>query len=832
MARGSGEKKAKKVKAPLGPHEAVSAILAEPRVVWFPIKHYSAACAWHVKRVIEEVRPVGVLVEGPDDATALVPHIVAEDSWPPLAVLSTWVDKKNRFALNGVLSPEESIPARFRGWWPLPPYAPEYVALRTGHEVGAELAFIDAPLVATIPFDHARTEAATRVVNDRHLAENAYFEALRRKQRRRSFDEFWQANFEVGATAMSSEAFMRRVLTFAWCARNVVPPAVETGDGGASHDPFEVDGTLMREAHMRWCVDQFLKAHPEGRVVVVTGAFHSVALPAIKGKRAKDKADANTETVVTAHSYPALANLYEQSRLPNHASSVWESMLQGAEEPFNTAAMQLLIEIMRQARDASRVAVSTADVVGAYRVARNLSILRQNREVTLDDLLDAVQMTYVKGDLRIQGIDIELATRGVLVGQRVGRVTPEAGQIPLMRDFYVQARANKIDTSGAARNVRCDLHKHEGHRYKSAFLHQCDFLEIPTFGTRRRGAWDRGSHFSGPDPVTGENMHLITETWSVQWTESVDARLIELAERGATVAGAAQSLLVEKLEAARDDAAETTKLLLRTAQMLLVELFDEVLERVEDAISRDAAFEHLASALEDFVLLHSYRDAVATQGNARLLQTIVTLFGKCCLVLPQLANVQAPEVEEMLDRLQSLVRIALTFEAVSLDRELLVERLRLLVNDIDGSAAVRGAAFGILYSVGATREKVVARELDGYLLGSPERVLQAGAFLDGLFRTAKNIFIGNPRLMRAINRVLSQLDWQMFKTLLPDLRRAFTQFIPSEIDDISARVSEEIGLDDAPDPDLPVPASLAGWCAAADARVVAELGRWLEGGLG
>ena len=56
--------------------EAVAAIQADERVVWFPVRHYSPACAWHVRRLIETLRPVAVLVEGPDDATPLIDYIV------------------------------------------------------------------------------------------------------------------------------------------------------------------------------------------------------------------------------------------------------------------------------------------------------------------------------------------------------------------------------------------------------------------------------------------------------------------------------------------------------------------------------------------------------------------------------------------------------------------------------------------------------------------------------------------------------------------------------------------------------------------------------------
>jgi hypothetical protein len=261
--------------------------------------------------------------------------------------------------------------------------------------------------------------------------------------------------------------------------------------------------------------------------------------------------------------------------------------------------------------------------------------------------------------------------------------------------------------------------------------------------------------------------------------------------------------------------------------MMLVDMFDELLGAVEEAISQDASFVNLVKALSDFVVLHSYRDSVATAGHARLLATISTAFNKACLALPGIRNAAGSDAKEVLASLQTLVRITLTFEALSLDRELLVERLWEMVADPDGEPTLRGAGYGVLYSFGATREKVVARELDGYLLGAPGRILQAGGFLDGLFLSAKNIFLSSPRLLRAINGVLKELDWITFKVLLPDLRRAFTQFIPTEIDAISGRVSAEIGLESPPPADAPVPEGLARVGAAADARVSAALEGWL-----
>ncbi|MCU0684335.1 MAG: DUF5682 family protein [Polyangiaceae bacterium] len=800
--------------------ELVERILDDERIVYFPVRHFSPACAFHVDALIRALRPAAVFVEGPDDATPLIEHIVDDETRPPFTIFSSYVDRDDRYGMAGVLSPSPDVPARFRGWWPFVDYAPEYAALRAGRDVGAKLAFIDAPLPATIAHHHVPRRESARVVEDRHLAENGYFEALRRAQRRRSFDEFWNANFEVCALGRDARSFMRSVLTFAACARR-------TGDDPAA---LEADGTVLREAHMRHHIDAFLKEHkgdPGAKAVVVTGAFHSVALPFLKGQKVKLGADKNLETMLTGHSFQALAGLYHLNRLPGYGQAVWEAIRAGSPEPFHAAAVQLLIEIMRHAR-AAREGVSTADAVGAYRVARNLAALRGNRETTLEDLSDAVQMTYVKGDRRVRGGEVERATREVLVGGRLGRVTGAAGKAPLLRDFYAACKAHKLDVTGTHKVVRCDLGKQEGHRLKSAFLHQCTFLEVPMFERVSDNEWDAPvPHFKGPDLATGRHLELLAETWGVRWGVSVDARLVELADRGATVAQAAGSLVRESLIKARGDAAQTTRLLLTIVQMMLLDAFDEALLAVEDAVVADAVFDHLVKAMHDLVALLSYRDLVAPASRPRVMAAIAALFNKACLQLPMLANTPAEGSREALDGLQTLVRLALTFEGQVLDRELLADKLAEVAANLEGAPAIRGAALGVLFALGRAGERRVAAELDAYLLGGPERVRQAGPFLEGLFLVSKSVFLSSKRLLHAIGHVLGELDWGTFKALLPDLRRAFTQFIPSEIDHISNRVGEEVGLAEPPPRDAPIPAAVARVAAAADEKVRGALAAWL-----
>lgn len=790
----------------LSPSEGVAHVLNEDRICWFPVRHFSPAASHHVRAVIEALQPDAVLVEGPDDATAVIPALVHADTQPPVSVLSTWVDNKNAHGLNGVLTPARDVPVRYRGWWPFVRYSPEYVALRAGAAVGAELAFIDAPLPATVPFHQARRRSSSGAVDDRSLAEGSYFEALRRRQRRPHFDAFWQSTFEVRGTASDSLDWMRAVLTFAWCTRHV-----------ADASAFEHDGTTVREAHMRWHVDQARKRH-DGWIVVVTGAFHSVGLPFAKGKRAKAKADRHTTTLLCAHSYPALARLYDQNRSPAYGAAVWDALQTGDPRPHATAARAMLVEVMRQARS-SGLPVSTADAVGAWRVAVELAALRGDGDPTNADLHDAIRMAYVKGDATQAAAPLEAIERLVFVGGRMGTLSDTAGRVPLLSSYYQVAKTHRLDLSGAHKVVRCDLGKSAAHRRKSAFLHQADLLELPMFDAAdKKGR--RSEHFRGPNPATGENLHLIIESWGVRWQEEVDDRLLELADRGSTLSEVATGVIREDVKAARGDVAATVALLLRTAQMMLLDLFGEVLDAVEDALNDDRRFLGLTAALLDFTVLYELREGLATHGVERMLDTIEHTWTAAVLQLHQIAALEPEHVTEGVHGLQDVLRIAVGFDPRPLDLRLLAEQLEIVAGADRCEPGVRGAVLGALYALGHRRESELADALRITLAGSEAAV--TGAFLEGVFLIGRSVLLGGNQLLAAIDEVFAELPWETFRALLPDLRRAFTQFIPSEIDTLGGRVAAHIGLSVERRAEGPVPAGLFALVRAADAAATAK----------
>src|SRR5690348_9569170 len=94
----------------------------------FGVRHLSPAAAWHLRQLLERVRPKLVLIEGSDDADELIPHIVSPKSKLPIAILAYTAD----------------VPVR-TFVYPLATYSPEYQALVWCQENKAKARFMDLP---------------------------------------------------------------------------------------------------------------------------------------------------------------------------------------------------------------------------------------------------------------------------------------------------------------------------------------------------------------------------------------------------------------------------------------------------------------------------------------------------------------------------------------------------------------------------------------------------------------------------------------------------------------------------------------------------------------
>jgi hypothetical protein len=65
-----------------------------PFVHLMPIRHHSPRSSAVTTAILERVKPELVLVEGPEDAGALIPILVDDATLPPVAILGYRADKK------------------------------------------------------------------------------------------------------------------------------------------------------------------------------------------------------------------------------------------------------------------------------------------------------------------------------------------------------------------------------------------------------------------------------------------------------------------------------------------------------------------------------------------------------------------------------------------------------------------------------------------------------------------------------------------------------------------------------------------------------------------
>ena len=108
------------------PAEVIPFSLDAP-VLYYPVRHHSPACAWHLERIIQRYAPDCILVEGPENANDLIPVLVHPDTKTPIALFYAYRDEA------GLLSQEEGKePASYRCYYPFLDHSPELAALRSG----------------------------------------------------------------------------------------------------------------------------------------------------------------------------------------------------------------------------------------------------------------------------------------------------------------------------------------------------------------------------------------------------------------------------------------------------------------------------------------------------------------------------------------------------------------------------------------------------------------------------------------------------------------------------------------------------------------------------
>jgi hypothetical protein len=724
------------------------------RVVYLPVRHHSPACAWHADRLMRQLRPDAVLIEGPRNANALLPLLTHPATRTPVALYLTYIDRT------------EEPASRHAAWYPMCDYSPELAAIRAAAAVGCRAQFIDLSLPEVAAATGQRPDPTPpSLLREPFFAHGAFIRAACERTGARDGDDLWDHLFELDYREKAAEDFFGGVLAYCRMVRM-----------STAESEIAQDGSLERERAMAAAV-----AEERGRVLVLTGGFHSVALPATAPADTPPLEVAPEDAQVTLMRYG-----FEQlDRLNGYSSGMpgpefyqrdWEQR----------PALELVVEIAGQCRERLK-SVSTADAIAAWEHVLRLAKLRGHRRPSREDLLDGVRSVFVKGAADAEGVPVLAIARKALAGNRIGQTPPEAGLPPIVHDFRRTAALLRIRLDRPeASTLTLDLYREEKHRAASRFFHRLRFLDVPFAQCQR-----------GPDFVGARDLERIQEVWQYRWTPDTESALIQLGLYGSTIEEAAAARLVERFEetasqagSGRSDAA--VALVMSACVMGLHRRSAELLARTAPVIAQDPSFQSVARAMERLIVLQHAREPLEAHHLKGIDDLALAAYYRACFLIPELRHTPEEEEKATLEALNTLRQAVETLGDTPLLADLRAGRLFEVADAQDASSsALQGGAAGLLYLDGRLPGDDLGARLGGQLQGDPER---GARFLYGLLRMARSVLWAVPECLRSLHQSTGSLPEERFIKVVPHLRLALADLAPRECDRVAQGVAELLGI--------------------------------------
>jgi hypothetical protein len=685
------------------------------------IRHHGPGSARALAQALEELKPDVILIEGPPEADALVALAESPELEPPVALLAyaTKTDVS--------LGPSASF-------WPFAVFSPEWQAIRYAVDHGVPVRFCDLPAANMFAL-RAQPEPPDRLHVDPigALAEAAGYDDAERwwddvvEQRRDS------APFEAIAEAMTA-------------VRSTITP-----------DPEKPDFDEIREAYMRTVLRT---AQKDGfdRIAVVCGAWH---VPALQAPLPTATADAQTlrglpKIAVSATWVPWTHGrlAYAQGYGAGIASPGWYHHLFTATDRVVERWLVGVAGVLRE----EDLPVSSAHVIEATRLAETLAVLRGRPVAGLSEVTEATRAVLCDGD----EIRLDLVTRKIVVGDRLGTVPAETPSVPLVTDLAAQQRRLKLPAEALAKTVDFDLRKPLDID-RSRLLHRLLVLGV---------GWGR------PADASRRGKGTFWESWQLEWAPELAVDLITAGVHGTTVATAATSKAIETAETAPTLATVTTLV----EQCLLADLPDAigpVLQALDAKVALDADVAHLMESLPALARSTRYGDVRGTDTTA-LGGVITGLVTRICVGLPAalvgLDDAAATGMRTRIDATQSA--LTLLEDAADL-RTLWLDTIAHVSDRDDLHGLIAGRLCRLLRD--ETRldtDAVAIRMARTVSIGTPPAT--AANWVEGFLSGGGLLLIHDEQLLALVDGWLAAIPPETFIDVLPLLRRTFSTFAAPE----------------------------------------------------
>lgn len=673
-------------------------------------------------QALQDLKPVAVLIEGPADASALLPLLARPEMQPPVALLCY---------------PEDD-PAS-TSFWPFAEFSPEYQAALWAVGNNAALRFIDLPSSARVaPLDDAQeaaadeTEAKVESETAPHLRDP--IGALAQAAGYEDGESWWADIIEQNPEPGPIFAAIADAMT-----------TLREGEGPLAE--FEA----KREAHMRLEIAAARKEF-DGPIAVVCGAFHVPALQATRPQKEDQallKGLARRKSTMTWAPWtgPRLALGFGYGAgvvAPGWCKHLWRTR---GRHDAATLWLAMIAAVLR----AKGHMVSTASLIEAERLARALAVIRERPKPGFEELRDAAIAALFNGEAILWA----LVEAELLLGADVGEIPPDTPLAPLIEDLQRNQKAARLKPEALERELSVDLRSESG-LFRSTLLHRLNVL---------------GVHW-GKLTDAGRSRGTFRERWTLSWEPEYAVRLVENLVHGPTIEKAANGRLIQMISAAASlDALAALVQGAITAN--LSEASTVGLATLEERAAHSSECLEILASVPPLADIIRYGEARKTE-TARLSGLLARLIVEGGIALPYAARDLDAQASSAL--VGAMRKADEAIKLVEPEQDVLDAWRNGLAAVLDGSrstALVAGCAAHLLYEAGHLSAEAAAG-LIARRLSPGTAVTEAAGFFEGFFSTAGQRLIYDEGLRGAVDAWLKSLDEEAFVAHLPLLRRVFS----------------------------------------------------------
>ena len=679
----------------------------------FGVRHHGPGSARRLVEALEALKPDAVLIEGPCDATPLLPLLAHPAMVTPVALLAYAEDDASRAS-----------------FFPFAEYSPEYQATLWAVRNGRDVRFIDLPSTDRLSIEDERDPS------EPEDADPVSFDPIGVLARTAGYEDgesWWSDTIEHSA---DDSPVFEAVADAMTALRDETRPV-----GGRE---------AAREAHMRLEIAKASKEF-DGPVAVVCGAWHVPALATRTSLSAdrdilKGRPKTKVKATWTPWTTPRLARAAGYGAgvvAPGWFSHLWEN----GDRPDRDARWLTRIAIALRAKGHQ---VSTASLIEAQRLAGALAALRERPSPGFEELQEASVSVFCGGSMALWN---EIAQE-LLVGSSVGEIPPETPLAPLIEDLQRQQKAVRLKPEALDRDLALDLRTDAG-LARSTLLHRLNVLGVP-WGRLEGGGRSRGT---------------FRENWKLAWVPEFSVTLIENTVHGATIRDAADSKVMDGMRGERDIAemAETVR------QAMVADLPRAVtygIGALEHRAALDADALPLLLSLPPMADILRYGEARAGQ-VAPIEALMPGIAARAALALHYaVRNLDREAAERMrmaIQRADDAIRLAKLDDEV---REGWLSALAQIPGDPGASPLIVGSVARLLYE-SERMDAEGASTLLGRMLSPGVAMADAAGFFEGFFTGAGPRLIHDGLLRGSVDRWMASLDEEAFVTTLPLFRRAF-----------------------------------------------------------